>query len=214
MLHGKRATWLCTWRKDFWAHNPNFAKNKSGYFVIKFLSDQVIILSCHGMCKIMADLSIKIIIRAEIIFTRFQLWALSEMNPSLLADFLDVQLKFCLWIMSPPWPDSFTVSLHSPSGRQIGQGCARGLSVASQNHGNSHWSSDPISQCDWGNPNLYLDQPITKGLCQTTGGHALYPTDSPTANMPGLCNSLSAWLTALSKHLLPFSLQYGSIITI
>ena len=32
-----------------------------------------------------------------------------------------------------------------------------------------------------GNPNLYLEQPITKAWCQPIGGHVSYPTDSPIA---------------------------------
>ena len=35
----------------------------------------------------------------------------------------------------------------------------------------------------WDNPNLYLEQPITKGWCQAIGGHVLYPTDSLTVTM-------------------------------
>ena len=41
-----------------------------------------------------------------------------------------------------------------------------------------------------GNPNLYLDQPITKGWCQPIGGHGSYPTDSPIATRQGLYISL------------------------
>ena len=37
-----------------------------------------------------------------------------------------------------------------------------------------------------GNPNLYLDQPITKGWC-----HVSYPTDSLIATKLGLCSSLT-----------------------
>ena len=64
--------------------------------------------------------------------------------------------------------DYFTVSLHSLNGRQIAchYGCARGLSVTSQNDGNSHWSCEPTIHCNHSNSNLYLDQPIIKGWCQ------------------------------------------------
>ena len=51
-------------------------------------------------------------------------------------------------------------------------------------------------QCNgtWGNPNLSLDQPITKAWCQPIRGHVSYPTDSPVATRLGLCNSLaSTW---------------------
>ena len=66
--------------------------------------------------------------------------------------------------------DCFTVSLHSSNGRQMPairaeQGdCERPL-----NSGNSHRSCEPTKHCDWGNPNLYLDQPITKEWCQPIG---------------------------------------------
>ena len=43
---------------------------------------------------------------------------------------------------------------------------ARGLSVASENGRNSHWSRKPTIHCDWGNPSLYLGQPVTKRWCQ------------------------------------------------
>ena len=69
-------------------------------------------------------------------------------------------------------------------------GCVRGLSVALKNEGNSPWSCEPTIHGDWGNPNLYLDQPITKGWCQPMGGHASHPTDSPIATMLGMCSSL------------------------
>ena len=54
----------------------------------------------------------------------------------------------------------------------------------------------PIShvrqQCilTWANPNIYLDQPITKCWCRSIGGYVSYPIDGPTAIMLGLCNSL------------------------
>ena len=44
----------------------------------------------------------------------------------------------------------------------------------------------------WGNPNLYLDQPITKGWCQPYGHHVSYPMDSPPATQLGLYISLSS----------------------
>ena len=41
------------------------------------------------------------------------------------------------------------------------------------------------------NPNLYLDQPITKGWCQPLVGHVPYPIDSHIATRLGLCSSLT-----------------------
>ena len=40
------------------------------------------------------------------------------------------------------------------------------------------------------NPNLYLNQLITKEWCQPIGSHVSYPTDSPIATRLGLCSSL------------------------
>ena len=46
------------------------------------------------------------------------------------------------------------------------------------------------------NPNLYLDQPITKAWCQTFGGHISYPTGSPATSRLGVCSSLIiVWLS-------------------
>ena len=56
--------------------------------------------------------------------------------------------------------------------------------------GNSHQSHEPTIHCNWGNLNLYLDQPITKVSCQTFGGHVSYPADSLTETRLGLCISL------------------------
>ena len=72
--------------------------------------------------------------------------------------------------------DCFTVSLHSPNGLPLGlcMGIVSGLS----NGGNTQWSYKAAIHCDWENPNLYLDQPITKGQCQPTGGHAWFPRQS------------------------------------
>ena len=47
-----------------------------------------------------------------------------------------------------------------------------------KNSGNSHWSCEPITQWALGNPNLYLDPPITIEWCQPIGGHVSFPTDS------------------------------------
>ena len=47
----------------------------------------------------------------------------------------------------------------------------------------------PQSIATRGNPNLYLDQPITKGWCQPIRGHVPYLTDSPNVTRLGLCSS-------------------------
>ena len=60
-----------------------------------------------------------------------------------------------------------------------------------KNGGNSHQSYEPTIHCNWVNPNLYLEQPITKGWCQPIRSHASYHTDSPTATRMGLCSSLT-----------------------
>ena len=69
----------------------------------------------------------------------------------------------------------------------------RGQSVAPQNSGNFHWSGVPTMPPNLGNSNLYSDQPITKGWCQTIRGHVSYPTDSHNVTLLGLCNSLAWW---------------------
>ena len=50
----------------------------------------------------------------------------------------------------------------------------------------------PTIHCNWGNPNLYLNQPlpITKGWCQPIGSHVSYPTNSPTSTRLRLFSSL------------------------
>ena len=52
----------------------------------------------------------------------------------------------------------------------------------------SHISLQSIT--DWGNPNLYLHQPIKKGWYQPTRGLVSNPADSPNATRVGPCNSL------------------------
>ena len=42
-------------------------------------------------------------------------------------------------------------------------------------------------------PNIYLNQPITKGQCGPVTCHVLYPTVIPTATWLGLCSSLGKW---------------------
>ena len=69
-------------------------------------------------------------------------------------------------------------------------GLSRGLPVASESDRNSHQSCEPTIHCDWGNPNVCLDQPITKGKCQPTGGHISFPTDRPDATKLRLFSSL------------------------
>ena len=63
--------------------------------------------------------------------------------------------------------------------------CARGLSVASEKCWKTQRSCDPTIHCSWGNPNLNLDQPITKECCQPIA------TDSPNTTRLGLCCGLT-----------------------
>ena len=58
--------------------------------------------------------------------------------------------------------DCLTVSLHSPNSRHLlairaVQGDCQWLPKNSENF---HWSHEPKIHCEWGNPNLYLDQSI------------------------------------------------------
>ena len=99
--------------------------------------------------------------------------------------------------------DSFTVPLHSPTGL-----CPPGMPAVLamqgdcqwpfENGANFHQSHKPTIHCNWGNPNLFLDQPITKGQCQPIRVHVSYHTDSPTASRPGLLSSLVESGTASS----------------
>ena len=93
--------------------------------------------------------------------------------------------------------DSLTVSLHSLNGRHLPAVKAVQGDCQWENVGNSHRSHEPTIHCDWGNPNLYLDQPITIGWCQPVGGHVSYLTDSPDATRLGLCSSLVVSKTAM-----------------
>ena len=69
--------------------------------------------------------------------------------------------------------DCFTASLHSPNGRHLP------AITAVQRTVSGLWKVveiptgdvSPHFHCYWGNPNLYLNQPITKGWCQPTGSH-------------------------------------------
>ena len=87
----------------------------------------------------------------------------------------------------------FIVYMHSPNGkhlpvvRAVQWDCRGPL----QNGGNSHRSRGSSMYCDWGNPNLYLDEPMTKMCYRSTRCLASYPTDSPNATRPGLCRSLA-----------------------
>ena len=72
------------------------------------------------------------------------------------------------------------------------------LPVVRAVQGNCHWGPKKrweFPLVTWehnalGNPNLYLDQPITKAWCQPVGGRVSYPTDSPIATRLGLYSSL------------------------
>ena len=94
-----------------------------------------------------------------------------------------------LWHLLLCWSriDSFTVSLHSPNGRHLPairalQGDCQGPLT---NAGNFHWPCKPTItiHCDWVNPIIYLDQPITKRWGHVTFG-------CPYAARLGPCNSL------------------------
>ena len=85
-----------------------------------------------------------------------------------------------------PWDiDSITVSEHSLNWQ------ANYCWWPMRNGGKSHWLGESKIHWDWGNLNLYLDQPITKGwCCQPIRGHVSHPTDSPTVTRLWLCSSL------------------------
>ena len=80
-----------------------------------------------------------------------------------------------------------------------------------KNSGNPHRSIEPRMHRDWGNHKQHLDQMITKGWCQPTGGHVSWPNGSPIATRLGpcsnifpsywccLCFSLSIFVTLISS---------------
>ena len=70
----------------------------------------------------------------------------------------------CISFLNHTLIESITVSLHSrhlPDVRALQEDCQWPL----KNVGSSHRSRNPTIHCNWSNPNLYLDQPITKGRC-------------------------------------------------
>ena len=90
--------------------------------------------------------------------------------------------------------DSFTVPLHSPSGRHLPAaiGLCKGtvcgiwkMAEISSGHATIH--------CDWGNPNPYLDQPNTKWWCKTM------PPTSLAALMPSGCDCVTVYQTSLLR---------------
>ena len=60
--------------------------------------------------------------------------------------------------------DRLTVSLHSPNGRPVMRSVQGDCK-----------SCEPTIHFDRGNPNIFLNQPITMGWCQPIGGHIQYP---------------------------------------
>ena len=112
---------------------------------------------------------------------------------------------FSQWTWQLPWDGISSTRLwnsllaqHEWQAFACHSSCARGLSVAFKNSGNSHQSSEFIFHCDWGNPNLYFDKPITlanRRLC-------LIPPDRPIATRLWLCNSLTstAWWSRPTLH--------------
>ena len=64
--------------------------------------------------------------------------------------------------------DSFTVSLHSSKGLHLLaiKACKGTVSGLYKMVEILNSAMSPQCIVTWGNPNLYLDQPMTKGLCQ------------------------------------------------
>ena len=94
--------------------------------------------------------------------------------------------------------DTFTVSLHSLSGRYLpAVGALQGgWQWPQKDGGKSHPSREPTIHYDWSKSNLYLDQPITKRWYQPVGGHVSYLTDGfILIQAPGGCY-FSRWTTA------------------
>ena len=75
------------------------------------------------------------------------------------------------------------------------------------NGGHSHRLIESTVRCNWGNLNLYSNQPITKGWCQPIGGHIpqshSHSTGSPTATGRRLCNSPHSYRPNRKCYLIP-----------
>ena len=108
------------------------------------------------------------------------------------------------------WFRPFRIILRNPNDRQFGccWDCARGLSMASEYHENSHRSHEPTMHSHTRHPSLYLDQPITKGWCQAIGCYTSYPTDSPYATWaPSFpCMGIPMWKIRRSWDRLIFNM--------
>ena len=90
--------------------------------------------------------------------------------------------------------DCFTVSLHITNGRQ------RDCDWPLKNCRNSHQSHKPIIHC-----NSFSPVPMSPYLSKQSANHTIndsgtYATDSPTADLLGLCSSLG-WKTAWGINL-------------
>ena len=88
--------------------------------------------------------------------------------------------------------DSLTVSLHGPNGRHLPavRAVQRDCEWPLKNCGSFYRSRQPTIHWDWGNPNLYLDQPITKGW-----DHVSYPTVDQSQCQPRLRLCISVMAT-------------------
>ena len=69
--------------------------------------------------------------------------------------------------------DYFTLPLHSPNSKHLPavRAVQRDCHWLLKNGWNSIQSQKPTMLCNRGNPNLYFNQPNTKGWCQLIGGH-------------------------------------------
>ena len=111
-----------------------------------------------------------------------------------------IQDHITVSLMTHPFLDSFEVPLHSPSCRHLPaiRAVYGGCQWPLKNNGNFHWSCEPTMLFDGGNPNLYLDQAVTKGWCQPMRGRVSYPTASSIATRLRLCSSLPNCTSHLS----------------
>ena len=94
--------------------------------------------------------------------------------------------------MLPIHIDCFTISLHSPKAadRAVKGDCLWPL----KNHGNSHQSHERKTHYNTDNPNLHVDQPITKGWCQQRSCDVSYHIVSPNAARLRLWSSLQPYV--------------------
>ena len=78
---------------------------------------------------------------------------------------------------------------------------------------NSHRSHEPTNWCDWGNPNQYLDQPITNRRWQSVRSYVLYPIVRLIARLALCCTLFDIRLNLgnINQRSLGFNIPVRSV---